>query len=807
MQRLVQRGRAEGVWPCPPGMPKLIHGLLMQRGVSSDEAADAFLHPLPGHLIDPFLLSGMTAAVERILAARENGERVCVFGDYDVDGVSASSLLSTYLREIGLTVSVYIPSRHEEGYGLNENAIREIAKDNELLITVDCGVSCAGEVRLAQELGMDVVVTDHHRPGEILPECTVVNPLLMDYPFPSLCGAGVAFKLILAVSARLEAEEGELSSPPGWSMAGDYVDLAALATVADVVPLTGENRVIVSLGLRRINENPRVGVSALIHAAGLDGKNISAGNVAFQLAPRLNASGRLGDARRAMALLTAGNESEAAPIAQELETENTNRRAEEQKIVDEALQKMEAYDLLHHRVIVVVGQDWNPGVIGLAASRLLTRYHYPVILLSARDGICVGSCRSIPGVDIFAALSSCADLFIRFGGHRQAAGLTIEEAKVGEMIDRLEEYIQKNVAPEEYIPEVEYDLKMPLHEATEDAVRQMELLQPTGFGNPSPVLLSDVTVETARAVGKEGAHLQMKLSDDWDELSAICFGEGERAGELAGERRQMLHAPQINVWRDRVSVQCEVKSILDSSAEQVICAFKEKYNRYLRTYLTEVLYNIELNSPDSPAEPVGKEQAAAWLSASPQGTAIACATEEGAENLYAFLRDRGLTGRADFLAGHWSGDKRAFNAVSFCPAGKAPVRYERVILWDAPRAAFSDLPAGRLYRLEERMAPGWMRRLPDVDRLREIYVAVRTLTRTGPVVRLTAADIERELISAAGGEWTETLAALAALRSMQLIDPEKDRLNLLTTRKIDPMNDPVYQRIHTIRDHALGKGD
>ncbi|MBQ2956422.1 MAG: single-stranded-DNA-specific exonuclease RecJ [Clostridia bacterium] len=806
MQRLIQRGGAARAWACPPGMPALIHGLLMQRGVASLEEAEAFLHPSADQLIDPMKLSGMPEAVERILRARGVYEDVCVFGDYDVDGVSASSLLSMFLREMGMRVSVYIPSRHEEGYGLNERAIIEIAKTASLLITVDCGISCLHEVELAKSLGMDVIVTDHHRPGDLVPDCTVINPLLGDYPFPSLCGAGVAFKLILALAAGLEKEQGMCSVPPGWGMAGKYVDLAALATVADIVPLISENRVIVSLGLKMINENPRPGVAALIHAAGLDGKTISAGNIGFQLAPRLNASGRLGDARRAMALLTSDNGTEAAPIADELEQENTARRACEQQIVEEALEKMKQYDLLRHRIIVIVGEGWNSGVIGLAASRLVTKYFYPVILLAEKDGVCTGSCRSIPGVDIFAALSSCADLMTRFGGHKQAAGLTIDRDKVEQLIERLDEYIWENVSREEYIPQMEYDLRLPLNEVSEEAVRQMELMQPTGFGNPSPVLLSEVIVESARAVGKEGAHLQMKLSDGFNELPAICFGEGPRAGELAGEERKMLHAPGLNVWRDRVSVQCEVKNVLESGPETVFERFEEKYIRYLRTYLTEVLYNIKLHSTDFMVKSVSEAQISAWLKRSPQGTAIAVSSLEGMKSLRRFLKKEGLTGHADARIGRWTEDARAFNTVFLCPAGECPVRYERVILWDAPKEAFASLPEGELFRPAVRTETGWRHELPSVDRLREMFIAARSLTKGGALLRTSASDIEQELARAAGGGWVEAMASLAALRSMQLIGPERERLYLMPPRKADPLDDITYQKIRLLRDDAKGKG-
>ena len=282
MHRLVQRGAEGARWECPADMPELIYLLLTRRGVESSEAARAFLYPDAADLHDPMLLSGMAEAIARIRRAQDAGETVCVYGDYDVDGVCATSILTLYFRALGLSCVHYIPDRHAEGYGLNDAAIEKIAQSATLLVTVDCGISCAHEVETAKALGLDVIVTDHHRPGDILPDCTVINPLLNDYPFPYLCGAGVAFKLVAALGGLEEA----LS----------YVDLAALATVADLVTLTDENRVIVSLGLQRINREPRLGLRMMIERAALTGRDLSAGSIGFQIAPRINASGRLGDA-------------------------------------------------------------------------------------------------------------------------------------------------------------------------------------------------------------------------------------------------------------------------------------------------------------------------------------------------------------------------------------------------------------------------------------------------------------------------------------------------------------------------------
>lgn len=807
MYRLIHRGGSGGEWQKPKNMPQLIYGLLSQRGIRSDEEAQAFLHPHQSQLLDPYMLLGMKEAVGRILRAREDCEDVYVFGDYDVDGVCASALLSSFLKEdMGINAQVYIPSRHEEGYGLNEDAVIRIAKEASLLITVDCGISCAKEVALARSLGMDVIVTDHHRPGDNIPDCVVIDPLLGAYPFPYLCGAGVAFKLVLALSAELEKEKGNLSEPCGWAAAQQYIDLAALATVADIVPLQSENRVIVSLGLRRINSEPRAGIRALIECASLQGREISAGNIGFQLAPRLNASGRLGDALRAFRLLISKDIEAAMPIARELEEENTNRKSCEQKIVDEAMAMMESYDLLSHRIIVLKGEDWNSGVIGLAASRLQTKYYYPVILLSEKEGVCTGSCRSIPGVDIFAALTSCCDLFVKYGGHRQAAGLTIESSKVEEMVARLDEYIAEHTEAGEYVPSLEYDLELTLADVTEEAVRQMELLQPAGYGNPSPVLLSEVTVDSTRAVGKQGAHLQMRLSDGENELSAICFSEGARAGELAGQTRKMLYAPQINVWRDRVSVQCEIKNILDPDGGSVFGVFESKYTRFLRLSLTEILYNKHLNHKNLKPRQISTAQAAEWLRQYAQGIAIVVSGREGARSVHKFLREEGLMDCVEVHMGRWSEDARAFNSVFLCPSGEAKVRYERVVLWDAPPQALGSLPQGELFIMEDQPCSEWMKNLPDVNRLREIFVAARGLAKSGTMVRMTAADVENEVARAAHGHWLEAAAALASLRSMKLIGEQRERLEMLPSRKIDPMTDEVYLKIKAIKDYAVRRG-
>ena len=389
MLRYERRLEAPTRFPRPEGMSPALHALLCARGVASAEDARAFLNPGPESLHDPFLLSDMARATARIRAALDAGETICVYGDYDVDGVSASAILCGYLKDRGADARVYLPSRHSEGYGLNEGAVRQIAGWAGLMVTVDCGVTSVELVALSKSLGLDVIVTDHHQPAEALPDCPVVNPLLAGYPFPHLCGAGVAWKLVQALSG---------------DMAMDRVDIAALATVADVVPLTGENRIIVRLGLDAINARPRPGIAALIDAAGLSDKPVTSTSVAFQLAPRLNAGGRLGSAMRSLALVTETDPERAASQAMALEAENTRRRQVEAEILAEAEEMLKGFDFAAHRALILRGKGWNTGVIGLAASRLVEAYHYPVVLLSDDGEKLTGSCRSIEGVDIHAEI-------------------------------------------------------------------------------------------------------------------------------------------------------------------------------------------------------------------------------------------------------------------------------------------------------------------------------------------------------------------------------------------------------------------
>ena len=537
------------------GIGQRLAQLLYARGVQTPEEAQRYLHPQKEHLHDPMLMQDMDRAVACVRETIARGEEIAIFGDYDVDGVTATSILLTYLKKCGARTRYHIPDRHGEGYGLNKEAIGELAKTARLLITVDCGITCPDEVAFAYEQGMRVIVTDHHQLGPVLPQCeAVLNPLLGDYPFRRLCGAGVAFKLVQALGG-MEAIE------PLW-------ELAALATVADIVPLMDENRVIVSCGLKMLNETKRPGLLSLIEVAGLTGQKITSGHIGFQLAPRINAGGRLALAAQGVELLTTLSMERARAIAAQLERENTQRRELEMEIFKAAdALVQDQIDFLRDRAIVVCGEGWNPGVIGLAASRLVEKYRWPVILLSQDGEICVGSARSIPGVNIHAALVGCgADMFVRFGGHAQAAGMTIRAEKLPAFKETLNRVLRAQTEPDTYVPTEEYDLELELSELTEQLVDGFEALQPTGFGNPSPVFcLRAVTPMDLRRVGKEGAHLKLRLAAGDEVRDAIAFRLGDMAQAMP-EKIDVLFSPSINLFRDERTVQCEVRRIIPFSA-------------------------------------------------------------------------------------------------------------------------------------------------------------------------------------------------------------------------------------------------
>ncbi len=533
--------------------------LLRNRGIDTPEKAQSFLHPSLSQLHDPFLMQDMDKAVELIRKAVQDGTGIQIYGDYDADGVTSTSIMLYIFEKLGVRADFRIPSRHSEGYGLNVQAVQEIAQNHGLLVTVDCGITNHEEIRCAKELGMTVIVTDHHQlPESPVPADAILNPLCGSYPFRRLCGAGVALKVCQALLGM----EGVM----------DCLDLAALGTVADLVPLIDENRVIVHYGMEKMGEKKRPGLRAMIEQAQCT-YPITSTQIAFRLGPRINAGGRLEDADQCVHLLTGKDPAEVEAIAAHLEENNRRRQSMQSEISSRAIEQIrEKTDFYDDRCIVVMGDNWNTGVIGLAAGKICEQYHFPTIVLSHMDEKAVGSCRSVPGVNIHAMLSKCSDLFERFGGHEQAAGLTMRPDLVGELRRRLNLLIRENCEAEALIPEAEYDMPLELSEVSLKLVDELACMEPTGFGNPPPVFLCrDCHVQTATAVGKDGAHLKLSLLRRDTLMEGIAFQMGAKASQHL-DRIDVIFEPQKNEFRGKISPQVQVTALRSAQGTAAVPA-------------------------------------------------------------------------------------------------------------------------------------------------------------------------------------------------------------------------------------------
>lgn len=501
----------------------IVANVLMERGYNNYEKAKYFLEADINTLSNPFEMHGIREAAEKILEAILNKEKIMIYGDYDVDGITSTALLIQFFTELELEVDYYIPDRLEEGYGLNYNALKEIKEKNiDLVITVDCGITAVKEIDQAMELGLKFVVTDHHQALDELPNCTIVNPVLDDVnsPWYNLAGVGVAFKLIQGLSRILpEQKKHDITK---------YLDLVALGTVADVVPLKDENRILVKNGLKQINQGKRIGLKALCEVSGIDKQRISAGQVGFGIAPRLNACGRLKDASVGVRLLLTDNEEEAIAIAEELNAINIERQDLEAKILKEAIEMAESLDKEKTSVLVLGSKDWHPGVIGIVASRLVDKYYLPTILLSFKDGLAKGSGRSISNFHLHKALIQCEDLLNQFGGHSQAAGLSLEEENIPRFISRINEYAFSNLTSEDFKEKLKINSEIDLSEVDFEIYKQLEKLEPYGYANPRPVFaLKKIKASQVAKLGKEGKHLKLSFNTQGESWEALAFNMSE----------------------------------------------------------------------------------------------------------------------------------------------------------------------------------------------------------------------------------------------------------------------------------------
>ena len=531
--------------------------LLVNRGLTDIHAIKRFLFPRLSQMIDPMGMKGMGEAIESIVTAMEEHRKITVFGDYDADGLTATALLATFLSHLGVSVETYVPDRLNEGYGLNEKAVNQIHETGTgLIITVDCGISNDREVKLAKNLGMDVVITDHHlMPNGFQAQCPVVNPHQpgCSFPFKYLSGVGLSFFLSVGLRAALRKK--------GWFKSGiepdlrDYLDLAALGTIADRVPLLGQNRMLVSVGVARMAHSIWPGIRAIMNVAGVGIADVSSDDLAYRMAPRLNAPGRMGDSGMGLQVLMSENQSEADLLANKINAANVRRQALEQEILEQALTMID--DQIDGRRTIVLGsENWHTGVLGIVASRLVDRYHRPVMMAAIADGLAVGSGRSIDGFDLYGAMKKISGCFEKFGGHYHAAGFTLSANLLGKLKEDLETEAEEHLHPKDLIPSINVDSELLFKNITPDVINQINALSPFGEGNPEPVFMArSVKVFDSRVVGEK--HLKLRLGQGEQVLDAIGF-RLENHHPLKGVLIDLLFTPEINRWQGTESVQLKI---------------------------------------------------------------------------------------------------------------------------------------------------------------------------------------------------------------------------------------------------------
>jgi single-stranded-DNA-specific exonuclease len=530
--------------------------VLVRRGYDDPEKARRFLDAqLPGH--DPVLLGDMAVAAERIRSAVDDGKRICIHGDYDVDGICATALAVLLLRELGANVGWHLPSRFEEGYGVSTETLARLADDGVgLVLTVDCGITAVEEVAEARARGLEVVVTDHHRPGETLPDCPIVATRPSAYPFPELCGTGVVYKL------------GEALLGQDHAAIRRSLDLVALATIADVVPLVDENRALAAAGLRTLAATGRPGLQALMRSARVDPAAVDAGAVAFRLAPRINAAGRLGRPDVALELVLTDDADEARRHADTLEELNRDRQAVEDRILRDAVEAVESMSepRRRRRGYVLWREDWHEGVIGIVASRLVERFHRPIVLITRSQDGWKGSGRSIPRFDLHGALAACAGHLERFGGHRAAAGLSIDDTNIEAFADAFASHADAHLAPEDLFEVVTVDAVVSAPDLTLELAEELARLAPFGLGNPDVTLLVPATNAVTPATVGEGKHLKFRVRQNGrDAGSAIAFGQGTQLDRLrAVGLFDVAFRLKENHWNGTVAPQLVVRRIFDT---------------------------------------------------------------------------------------------------------------------------------------------------------------------------------------------------------------------------------------------------
>lgn len=540
-------------------LPQLIIGILVSRGLTDPEEIRRFINPSMSDLMDPFEIPGLEQGVERLMQALRDNETIMIYGDYDVDGITASSLMFLVLNKLGANVHYYLPNRLVEGYGLSEDGILEAErKKASVIISVDTGITANAEVEYAKEKYIDCIITDHHEPGEVTPNAAaVVNPKLSgpDGVGRELAGVGVAFKFAQGLYRKLGQDESELN---------EHLDLVALGTSADVVPLVHENRILTHFGIDQIMRSSKPGLKSLVFECDLMGKEITTSQIVFIIAPRINAVGRLGGAEKAIKLMTTKDPSAASSIAKFLEVENRRRKTIDENTLEEALNQIEeTIDLENDKAIVLNSEGWHQGVIGIVASRLVERYYLPTVLIAVDNGEGKGSGRSIPGFHLYDALKQCEDLLLRFGGHKYAAGMSIAPDKIREFKERFKRVAAENLKPEDLVRKLHIDAELDLDDVDFALVEMLERFAPFGPENMKPVFITRRLHIVGRPYVVGRGHLRMKVRSGKKVFDVIGFGFGDYAEPLSmhGVDFDMAYVVEKNHYQGVTKIQLRVKDI------------------------------------------------------------------------------------------------------------------------------------------------------------------------------------------------------------------------------------------------------
>ena len=535
----------------------LLATILVNRGFTQEESLDKFLKPTRNDFHDPFLMPDMKKAVDRILLAIDRKEKIIIYGDYDADGITSITVLKSFFNDIGVEVGQYIPNRLDEGYGLNNNAIKKIAEEgNQLMITVDCGISAVNEIDYANSLGLETIVTDHHEVAEELPKAlAVVDAKRKDniYPCRDLAGVGVVFKLIQALSISLNLpEEAYLK----------YLDIVCIGTISDIVPLKDENRVIAKLGLMLVRQTKNIGLRSLLTSSGY--RKIDSTSISFGVAPRINACGRMGFADEALNLFLCKNVEMANMLTKKLNTFNVKRQDIEKRIYEEAVSIIESQNINENNTIIVAGENWHHGVIGIVASKITDLYFKPSILLCKEGEEAKGSGRSIPGFDLHDALMKCSDYIEKFGGHSMAIGITLKNSDIERFSEKLEE-VAEDAHIEEILPEIQIDAKISISNINKEMVESLSELEPFGEGNKMPVFaFKNLKIDSIRAL-TEGKHLKLTLKEGNTIVNAIGFNMGNLAEDYRiGDKIDVAGTLEINSFNGVESIQINLKDIMKS---------------------------------------------------------------------------------------------------------------------------------------------------------------------------------------------------------------------------------------------------